>query len=290
MSSFCILKNIKWNDKRNAPSLRQQNKCIMRIFVFTPFQLKGSMVIEGSLSASLFLLFLFSVIYAFQMISVQSNMDAALHQAGNEIVFREESYYEDNRGPEVTVYIKNKIGMFLGEDYVESSCIKNGIEGLDFTGSEIRAVDDIVYLSVSYHLKPLVTWLLPGALPVNSFYYSRAWTGYDVCRGKNSSDSEEVVYVTETGSVYHIDYYCNYLHPSVQNVEQSDLPDLRNSNGSIFYLCESCGKNNMEIYYITQYGNRYHSSLNCNGLKRTIYVVGFDKAVKNGKRACNKCN
>ena len=40
--------------------------------------------------------------------------------------------------------------------------------------------------------------------------------------------------------------------------------------------------------YLTEYGNRYHNSLICSRLKRTVYAIHVSKAVVKG--ACTKCS
>ena len=42
----------------------------------------------------------------------------------------------------------------------------------------------------------------------------------------------------------------------------------------------------LEIY-ITSQGNRYHTQLNCSGLKRTIYTVPLSQT--GGRGRCSKC-
>ena len=41
------------------------------------------------------------------------------------------------------------------------------------------------------------------------------------------------------------------------------------------------------MVYITDYGDRWHSSLSCSGLKRSIYMIRKTKATD--KRMCKKC-
>lgn len=104
-----------------------------------------------------------------------------------------------------------------------------------------------------------------------------------------SSGDNELVYVTETGIVYHRNYQCTYLEPSVRSVAKTQLGELRNSSGGIYHLCERCGwmPGNDGNCYVTDYGDCYHTSLSCSGLKRKVYTVPLSEV--KGKGACSKC-
>ncbi len=115
----------------------------------------------------------------------------------------------------------------------------------------------------------------------------RKWTGYDPT--ETSSDDEEMVYITETGTVYHRDRECSYLNPSIKTVAYEALSYLRNSSGHIYYACRSCvvSKTGAGSVYITTYGESYHRDINCEGLKRTIYCVPISEV--GGRGPCSKC-
>ena len=95
------------------------------------------------------------------------------------------------------------------------------------------------------------------------------------------------MYVTATGSVYHEDTECTHLKLSIRPVEKTSLSDMRNHNGAIYHACEKCGDNAGNTVYITNEGNRYHSSLSCSGLKRTVKQITREEASQ--MRACKKC-
>lgn len=77
--------------------------------------------------------------------------------------------------------------------------------------------------------------------------------------------------------------------PSVRSVAKTQLGELRNSSGGIYHLCERCGwmPGNDGNCYVTDYGDRYHTSLSCSGLKRKVYTVPLSEV--KGKGACSKC-
>ena len=97
------------------------------------------------------------------------------------------------------------------------------------------------------------------------------------------------MYVPETGVVYHKDYHCTYLEPSLRIVSGESLEALRNAGGGKYHACERCmgGAQSVGSVYITTYGERYHSTLSCSGLKRKIYAVPITEI--KGKGACSKC-
>lgn len=72
------------------------------------------------------------------------------------------------------------------------------------------------------------------------------------------------------------------------NVPYTGLGNMRNESGGRYHACERCViGTTMTGIYITQYGDRYHNSLNCSGLKRTIRTI--KKSQTAGKRGCSKC-
>ena len=104
----------------------------------------------------------------------------------------------------------------------------------------------------------------------------RAFTGYDNKRhGKEDADSEEMVYVTEYGTVYHRSLGCSHLNFNIRTVDHNDIGKERANDGSKYYPCEYCMSHggHPSCVYVTDDGNRYHSTLSCGALKRTIKEV-----------------
>lgn len=86
----------------------------------------------------------------------------------------------------------------------------------------------------------------------------------------------------------HLSKNCSYLKLSIQGVDKDIVGELRNKDGSIYYACDDCGNRDSSRVFVTDYGNRYHTTLQCSGLKRTIYLVPISQA--QGRTPCSKCN
>lgn len=149
--------------------------------------------------------------------------------------------------------------------------------------------DEIIDLAVTYNAKNTYTLLPVPKVKSALRARVRAWTGRDgngAASGGNESGKEETVLITETGTVYHTDENCTYLKRSIRRVDRQAVAGMRNRFGAKYHACERCGGGGSAVY-ITNDGNRYHSSLSCSALKRTVKRVPASE-VKN-KRACSKC-
>lgn len=116
----------------------------------------------------------------------------------------------------------------------------------------------------------------------------RAWVGY-TGESFSESSSEELVYVTPEGEVYHRSRECTYLLLTIKAIASGQLDDLRNLSGGRYSPCEYCvrGGNTRGTVYITDYGTSYHNARECQGLKRTIMAVPLSEAA--GMSCCSRC-
>ncbi len=130
-------------------------------------------------------------------------------------------------------------------------------------------------LTVPEYFKPffLPDGLTGAVIPVRGRV--RVWNGRSDGENEAASDTkEEYVYVTDNRSVYHTDSACSHLELSVHGVSESELVRKRNTKGSRYKPCEKCCRGGSGAYvYITDDGDRYHSSPECSGLKRTVKLV-----------------
>lgn len=275
-----------------------QIKPLKRVSSFTSKRLKASMTVEAAIALPLFLFFIMQVLSAINMIAVQSRLEAALHQTGNRMAFA--GYlYENPQENTLTdllesaaltqVYAQSQVLNYTGKEYLNKSCVKNGSEGISFKGTSIMN-DDIIDIKISYYIQPLFTILGFDGFYTGQRYYGRAWTGYDVESAiSNMDDNDPMVYITETGTVYHTNRNCTYLNPSVYSVSTDEVAEKRNQSGKKYSACGKCASKFAygNVVYITNQGSSYHTSITCSGLKRTVYTIALSQVGERGR--CSKC-
>ena len=243
--------------------------------------MEGSITVEAVVCLPLFLYASICLIWLLELRSIQLVVREGMQGAGKELA--QECYELPLLIP---ARVESKIVSLIGEERLDRSCIVEGSEGLECEKSYIWPGSAIIELKTSYQVKlPFPQFLIPPIRYQESMRI-KGWTGY-VKQSFGQTGQQEIVYITETGIVYHRDYHCTYLEPSVRLVSLEEIESLRNQSSGKYYPCELCGRFCKGNAYITDYGNRYHSTLDCSGVKRKIYAVPI-REVK-GKGACSKC-
>lgn len=163
--------------------------------------------------------------------------------------------------------------------------ISCGITGIsliqsDFTGNYVE-------LKAVYRMKLPVALLGDLQYRIVQTAKCRKWTGF--VPGQDMEQEDIWFYYTQYGTVYHASRSCTHLDLSIRGVTYAQAGSSRNKSGGKYHKCEKCADSlhTKAMVYITDYGDRYHSSLTCSGLKRTIYMIRKSEAV--GKRMCSKC-
>ncbi|MFR5556115.1 MAG: pilus assembly protein [Coprococcus sp.] len=217
-----------------------------------------------------------------EIMNVQTVMRSALHCAAKEIA--EEAYVNPLviRGK-----LEKHIVEHVGETWLDHSVISGGSDGIDCRKSKAWGSTGIMDLSLIYKVEvPILMFRIPAIVQEESMRV-KGWNGYAGNGFGNQSD--ETVYITDTGIVYHKDADCTYLELSIKSVAISDVEQLRNESGGKYYPCESCMRKTFgkQMVYITDTGNRYHGSLSCSRLKRTVYAVPLSEVF--GRGGCKRC-
>lgn len=147
--------------------------------------------------------------------------------------------------------------------------------------------DEMVKLVKPVRVSPVIPVLGYRGTTIVSCCYMRAWTGYDVTQDEVGETEEEYVYITESGSVYHRRRNCTHLSLSVELTGREEVESRRNAYGGRYTACEKCKGSESGIVYITAEGDRYHNTIECSGLKRTVRCVLLSET--GGRAPCSRC-
>lgn len=267
----------------NQPHLtaKRASSCISTYPMKIRLKKKGSITIETAMILPIFFLGIVCLLYMMEVMVIRTSIRSAMQYAAKQVI--EEAYLK----PVITVAeLEEEIRYAIGSERMDRSIIRGGSHGISCDGSGMSVVTGILEVQVQYEVKLPFPAIASSAVAMKESLRAKGWTGYTRTGWK--SESEEMVYITENGMVYHRNPSCNYLDLSIQTVSSENLNTLRNKNQGIYHACERCASGVIkENVYVTDYGDRYHNSLSCSSLKRTVYSVPVSEAV--GKGVCVKC-
>jgi len=257
---------------------------------------KASMTIEACLVLPLFLFAFINVMSIIELYRLQGNMSAAMHDTAKQMGVYGYEYRAlggGNSGATESLgltylYAAKKVKAKLGNDYLDSSPLAGGANAISWLRSSVMQDNDCIDLIAEYAIKPPVAIVGYQKRIFYNRMRTRAWTGYDNAKNNTDDiDEEEIVYITPKGIVYHRSRVCSYLRLSITSVDKNFLDTQRNQSGGKYYACEECAASCGNTVYITQYGDKYHATLGCGKLKRTILAVPISDI--GGRGACSKC-
>lgn len=151
------------------------------------------------------------------------------------------------------------------------------------------SVDDITLPDI-YTYKPFSGLIPLPDVVVYNHVKVHAWTGTEFPdNGGEQGETEPMVYVTDSGSVYHKNPGCSYLNVSLKQIPGSSAKSASNKYGEHYSACEICSRNQNPagVVYVTEQGNRYHNLESCSGLKRSVRLVKASSVSEMG--ACSRC-
>lgn len=281
-------------------------------------RMQASLTVEAALVMPLFLFAILSLLYFIQIITVQEFIQSAITKMGLNMA-KTAYVYEDFAGMEEvlnfdeTIFgaeieislgdfaksiidqtiLKRYAKAYLDVDRINSSCIREGFGGISFTGSKILQGEDMIDLVVRYRIAIPIKLFEIGNMQMIQRVRVRAWTGYQVASTyelvEEKDAQEEMVYITETGSVYHTSASCSHIRLSVSQI--LGIPTTqRNNSGGKYYPCEKCcdaEHSPYAMYYITSDGTRYHTKRDCSKIKRNVKEI--PRTEVGDRLACKRC-
>ena len=245
------------------------------------FASKGSLTIEAAIVVPIFFFTMLCLVALLEMVSIRMTVQGALHSVAKE--YGQQAYVSSVLIP---YGVEQRIVKQIGKDKLERSMIVNGVNGFDCSGSTSDDESAELELHVDYKLQvPVLLFRIP-IVSCHEEVKTKGWTGY-LSKGTGNEEGE-VVYVAQHGTVYHKDMYCKFLNTSVRGIIAGTIGDARNNSGGKYYPCESCKElEHFGFFYVSSYGDRYHTSLNCKKIKRNYYAIPLKDA--EGLGGCSKC-
>ena len=245
---------------------------------------KGSLTVEAACVLPIFLYAVLSFLYFFQAVSLAGCVAEGLQDAAKQMAVyayaKEAAVGEEKSqaaGMVSLLYAKNRIQQAVDEDAPSISLLRSAV--LDG--------DEMIDLVAEYRFRWGTPFFSLPELPVLQRARIRAWTGRsETGEAGGDEKSSEMVYVTVNGRVYHRDRECTHIRLSVHSVSKAQIATLRNTDGGKYYPCEICGGDSSQVY-ITETGDRYHSSVTCSGLKRGVIQVPLSQV--EGWPPCSRC-
>jgi len=223
----------------------------------------------------------------------------------NYIDYEEETFDEKRTNIESSVegliakaidstFYKIKLKDYVDVDSINQSCIQGGYSGIQTYLSSFMEEEDTIDIILVYKVKLPLLFIKVDGLPMVQRVKLRGWSGTKVALKSDTEETtedSEIVYITEHGRVYHLNKECSHLNLSIKEAHIDDIKELRNDAGGKYKECEICDKYEIGLenhkVYITDYGDRYHKSLGCSGLKRTIKAI--PKSEVGDRSPCKRC-
>lgn len=274
---------------------------------------QGSLTVEASLIFPIFIFAVIAFLSFFQIMLIQGRVQWALMETSLEasryayvyqdIMEEDKIERADTKQTYQNVLGHLEDGLFYQQCFQKYMKDGNGNRlynknfltgGFSFVQSEFlqdgKNVDVVVTYQIKLPIQVLTgkTFTFVQRSKVRGFIGTTAFGTEDGNKGK---ENDRLVYITDTGTVYHTSENCTHLKLNISNISFSGIPDARSQNGGKYKPCEKCVKNislsKEAVVYIAAEGDRYHNNRNCSGLKRSVRTIKLSEA--GGRRPCSRC-
>lgn len=268
---------------------------------------RASMTLEAAVVFPIFILTILMLYSSFALFHFYGGLQSelakeaqrvAVYSAAKEIISPaiggesagRESLGADNSGIDVSdiatkvmsnIYIENEVRKRLDAETLE----KAGIQNLRFTTSYLSSGTTVVDTVVMYTMEPRFNFIGMSGIPFINRARVKVWNGYE--QRQTVEEEERYVYITETGEVYHLTETCSHIDLTIIPVSREYIYELRTANQERYKACELCGVGTDALMYITDTGDRVHSSLTCSSLKRSVQRVPLSSC--EGMNCCSRC-
>ena len=240
---------------------------------------KASYTLEAAIVFPVVTGFMVFVLMFFRVLQIQTAVEAALVYASRMTAVEACAVESD------VALLASAEGFFvskLSDSEVVEEYVDGGIWGISLLQSQ--ANDENISLIADYNIKLPIGFFEIDTFNMSQKSVSRKWIGKAITEA-----SEDYVYITDYGTVYHKSKSCSHLDLSINRVNLGEIKLLRNKNGGKYSACSKCAEKIPEfsMVYVTDYGTLYHGDVSCSALKRTIRIVPLSEVFD--MPACSKC-
>lgn len=248
-------------------------------------RMEGSYMVELSVLLPFFAGFMVVLLFFFQVLTVQQEVENALLISGRELsVLAVEDGKKDSAVG--VVMAKALVLKNIRKSSATEAFVRGGKMGISLIESDFSG--DYIDLQANYKMRLPIGLFGKQDISITQRLKCRKWTGNS---GNVAEDGEEkMVYITPTGDVYHLNRDCTSIKLSISTVHGRTVSSIRNETGEKYDACSKCMKHknpDTMMVYVTKYGELFHSSRSCSRIKRTVLAVR--KSEVENRAACSKC-
>lgn len=309
--------------KPNNNYINNDEQIFQKMFIKMPnnkrIYLSASTTVEASIVIPLFIYAVMTIMYLIQIVGFQLKVQQALYSESRKIAKYMFVYEKlNNKSSEKNheemlkaaksqdadykynsiLYKGIEIGLVqtlfyeeLGPELIKNSNVIGGVAGFNFLQSNIMSDNHMINIVVTYSIKNPYDIFGIAKTTFTQSASTNAWVGEQTnndAADKEETSNETMVYITQSGSVYHTKRNCSYLVLSIHEISIENLGNQRNESGGKYYACEKCGnKPSNGKLYITEFGDRFHTTKNCSSIMRCIIEVKLSQVMD--KQQCSKC-
>lgn len=245
------------------------------------FERKASLAIEASVVIPIFMIAMMSLISILAVINIDIRIRNALYEESRYISMMQYDHPVND-----VQEIENRVLDALGNGIVTSPFIDNSRGGIDFSDSDLTN-KEVLNLVVHYNAR--IPFDIAGYCHCRftERIVVHTWVGYiNGLNGYRGNDA--IVYITDSGQVFHRNINCTHIKLNIVEVAGSEIPSIRNVNGSKYKKCEICDSNLSDpLLYVTSDGTKYHNRIACSGITRNIRAVHIYEVLN--RRPCTRC-
>ena len=256
--------------------------------------LTASMTIEASLVLPIFVMAIMTLVFFVQAIQINTRIQTALFNqtlktAGYAFFLSDSDLATEAEQFMEAEFVKLSVINELGDDFFKNRYIVNGKDGFTLN---LTNISDKGIIDVALQYKLQVPFDIFGVGRLNFVSRARCKTWSVDSKGIGDSDLK-IVYVTPSGTVYHVSKECRHIKNSSTSCKFEELANKRNLSGGKYYPCNKCSMDSLpgkwaNVYYTT-YGTRYHLDPLCPNINTNIFAIE-ESVAKEKYRLCASCD